>query len=57
MRLIEGDEDQGVRQSSRNRKPGRLFREGFRKLMPLKYIDNKYDDEQSYEILSPRRFD
>jgi hypothetical protein len=34
--LIEGDEDQGVRQSSRNRKPGRLFREGFRKLMPLK---------------------
>jgi hypothetical protein len=54
--LIEVDDDHGVHQSSRNRKPGRLFREGFWVTYATE-MDNKYDDEQSYEILSPRRFD
>jgi hypothetical protein len=33
-----------------------LFREGFW-VTDATEMDNKYDDEQSYEILSPGRFD
>jgi hypothetical protein len=54
--FVDGDDIQGVHQSSQNRKPGRLFREGF--WVAYATEGNEiHDEDHRYETLSPRRLD